>query len=104
MAARDAPDDIQRAGQHRVGGQQQPQQERLVMRGDLSQAPVAAGPEDCLLHPGEVEEMLQVRVPELGPQRGRGVVVRSGDHGTELSRLSAGQVPVLIQRLAQHRA
>lgn len=35
------------------------------MRRSLSQAPETAGPEDRLAHPGEVEEVLQVRVPSL---------------------------------------
>ena len=74
------------------------------MRGDLSQAPVAIWPENRLLHPGKIEEVLKVSRAELRPQRRCGRVIRHGDHRAGLRRLSARQISVLVERQAKQCA
>ena len=78
--------------------------EDLVRRGDLGQAPHATRTEDGVRHPDQVEEVLEGAVPEFGPQRGRGGIVRPGDHRPQPGHLGAGQEPVLVQGLTQERA
>src|SRR5437870_606167 len=64
----------------------------------------AAWPQNGLFHRGQLQEVLKVAPPQLGPQRRGGPVVRPGDHRVGLGGLGIGQVPVLVQRLAQQGA
>ena len=105
--------DVRHQGERVVAGggveypvrlEQQPQQPGLVGGGDPGEPPRRARAQDRVRHPGQVQEVLQPGPPGLGPQRGRGAIVRPGDHRPGQRPLGPGERPVLRLGLAEQRA